>query len=165
MEGEEEGSKGEEKGGFKRSNKTSRSSVEKRSGEDLGKIMRELEQEMREGLRGVKEEIREMAREQREALREEIEKMKEDLRDREERWNREKENIQERIRRMEKEIKGLKIEERVRENECVDRGGFDIGRKKGEMEDKAVGDKGGGKGKNENRARRVMVRGKVVGMG
>jgi len=40
MEGEGEGSKGEERG-FKRSNKTSRSPVEKRNGEDLGRIMRE----------------------------------------------------------------------------------------------------------------------------
>jgi len=37
MEGEGERSKGEEEGGFKRSNRTSRLPVEKRSGEDLGR--------------------------------------------------------------------------------------------------------------------------------
>jgi len=120
-EGKGDGNKGEEEGGFKRSNKTVRSPVEKGGGEDLGRMMREIKREMREGIRGVKEEIREMAREQKEVLREEIEKMKEDLRDREERWNREKKDIQEKIERMEKEIEELKVEGRVRGKEGEER--------------------------------------------
>jgi len=46
-----------------RSNKISKSPTEKRSGEDLEEILKELGQEMREELKEVKEEIREMAKE------------------------------------------------------------------------------------------------------
>ncbi|EGI65287.1 hypothetical protein G5I_06258 [Acromyrmex echinatior] len=66
---------------------------------NIGRWLKELREEMREGLKGV----REVARKQNEVLRKKIEKAREELREREKRWKKERKEINKRIEEMKRE--------------------------------------------------------------
>lgn len=70
---------------FKRSKKTVKSPKEGEAIREWRKMLREMEEEIKEGIEGVRKEIREIAEGQREAMRTEIEEMRKDLRRREDR--------------------------------------------------------------------------------
>jgi len=98
---------------FKRSNRTKRSPP---GGDDREEDMagmfkewkEELKREMREGMRGIKEELRKIAEEQKEEMKREMEGIREELAIREEAWRREKEEMRVRMEKMERELEGLK---------------------------------------------------------
>lgn len=116
------GGKEEEIEVFKRSKKTVRSPKE---GEAIGewrKLLREMKEEIKEGIEEVRKEIREIAEGQREAIRAEIEEMREDLKRREERWRNEREEIKEKIERMEKELREVRVG-KAREGKAGERKG------------------------------------------
>jgi len=98
---------------FKKSIRTLRSSPrgDDREEEMVGMFKEwkeEIKREMRERMRGLKEELRKIAEEQKEDLKREMEGVREELAVMDERWRREREEMRVRMEKMERELEGLK---------------------------------------------------------
>ncbi|KAL6262079.1 hypothetical protein P5V15_007177 [Pogonomyrmex californicus] len=81
--------------------------------EEMIGMLRKMTDEIKEGLRGIRQEINKIAEEQKEVMRIEMEKIKNELKIREEKWRKKKEEMKERIERIEKKLKRMKIESKV----------------------------------------------------
>ncbi|KYN24368.1 hypothetical protein ALC57_04030 [Trachymyrmex cornetzi] len=92
-----------------RSKKTIRSPVKMEEEGGMKELLKEMRDELREGLMGVRKEIREAVEGQRQMMRKELGRLREKLREREEKWKREKREMMDRLKALEGELGKLTI--------------------------------------------------------